>query len=312
MRVFYFNITYRCNSSCMFCAADHPILQEEQEMTLEEFKQILDQHQIQKGHRIILNGGEPTIHRDFFGIIDAVHDRGAKIDLFTNGMMFSDTDFSDRVLSYPNLCIRVPLFGASAQMHDRLTGVRGSFEKVIKGLDYICDKLGNDSTLEIKMLMSRITVPENEKIYEMTFRRWRKPNVKLSLNPLLISECVIRNKELFIDTYENMMRDSVPLVHRIIEDGWPFSMDLIPYCAFPDDEMIALCRGNVSVDESFYADPNEQIIVDEMKGREPCRECCYAKRCNGYPESYVAYFGPEVMKPIMRSKKRMDLTLGKR
>ena len=41
MRVFYFNITYACNSRCKFCAANHPILTDDNsQMTLEQFKAV--------------------------------------------------------------------------------------------------------------------------------------------------------------------------------------------------------------------------------------------------------------------------------
>lgn len=96
-----------------------------------------------------------------------------------------------------------------------------------------------------------------------------------------------------------MMRASEPLILRIHQDQWPFSMDLIPYCSFPNKEMIKLCHGITSLEESFYADPSNKKFVDEMQGREPCLACKYAKKCNGFPQSYVEYFGPSVMKPIL-------------
>ena len=201
MRVFYFNITYRCNSNCMFCAADHPIYNEQTEMTLEEIAKILRDNHVGSGDRVIVNGGEPTIHRSFWEILDTIDRLGAKIDLFTNGQKLADEQFAKRLTAYRDIYIRVPLFGATAQVHDYLTGCRGGFDRVVKGLDHVYRYLGKGSQLEIKLLMSRVSVEENEKIYDLVKTRWPGPHVILSLNPLLISKCVIEHKDLFIEEY---------------------------------------------------------------------------------------------------------------
>lgn len=297
MRVFYFNITFRCNSNCMFCAADHPILKEQTEMTLEEIKQILKDNQVGAGDRVIVNGGEPTIHRSFWEILDAIDQCGAKIDLFTNGQTLANEQFAKRIASYRNIYIRIPLFGATAEVHDRLTGCSGGFNRVVKGLDQIYRYLKKGVELEIKLLMSKVSVAENEKIYDLVKTRWPGSHIILSLNPLLISKCVIENKDLFIEEYPAILARSEHLIRRIYADGRELSMSLIPFCAFPNEDLLSLCHGNTVLEHSYYADPNRSIIVDEFAGREQCRLCKYAKKCNGYPDSYVRYFGSHVMLP---------------
>lgn len=299
MRVLYFNITYRCNSNCLFCAADHPLEQETEEMPLKEFEELLERRQVGAGDRVIVNGGEPTIHRDFFGILDAINICGAQIDLFTNGTLFKDEAFMKHLISYPRIYIRVPLFGGTAETHDQLTGHVGGFDAVCSGLDYIVKHPGNGIWLEIKMLLSRFTVSENEKILDLANRRWKAPHVLLSLNPLLISRCVVNRKDMFIDTYRNLLRDSEPMVQHMVSAGWNYSMDLIPFCAFPDADMMSLCRGQSVLLDHYYADPKgNNCQINEMKERERCMKCRYVWNCNGFPESYIRYFGKEEMKPI--------------
>lgn len=298
MRVFYFNITYRCNSRCMFCAANHPLLEEDNEMSLEEFESVLRENNVGANDRVIVNGGEPTMHRHFFEILDAVERYGATIDLFTNGMRFVQKEFADKTLIHRKLYIRVPLFGSSAKVHDTLTGCPGSFQRVVKGLDYLCQHLSTGNRLEIKLLLSKATISENEGIYTLVKQRWSNPEIVLSLNPLLISECVKMHKDLFIDTYENMLNQSDRLIRKIQADHMNFSMALIPFCAFPNEELLKLCHGNTIIKDSYYTDPVTRKKVDEMKGREACLKCRYVSRCNGYPDSYIKYFGSQVMKPI--------------
>lgn len=298
MRIFYFNITYRCNSNCMFCAADHPLLHENDEMSLEDFEHILSDNHVGENDRVIVNGGEPTIHKDFLSILDAIDRRGATIDLFTNGITLAQKDFTDQILKHRNLYIRIPLFGSDAKSHDLLTGRSGNFKAVTEGLDYLVGHLRDDVLLEIKLLLSKSTVQDNEKIYELIRKRWNRKSVILSLNPLLISQCVIQNKDLFIDTYEHMLEQSASLIAKIHNDGQNFTMALIPFCAFPSKELMELCHGNTIMKESHYTDPSKDLVIDEFSERSACLHCKYISICNGYPNSYIKYFGQKVMKPF--------------
>lgn len=297
MRVFYFNITYRCNSSCLFCAADHPLLHSAQEMTCAEFERILSENNVCAEDRVIVNGGEPTLHREFFSILDAIQRRNATIDLFSNGTRFGDAKFLERLLNYDRFYIRVPLFGGDAKTHDYLTGHPGGFETVARGLDALCCRLPEKNTLEIKLLLSKYTIRENEKIFELAEARWKRENVKLSLNPLLISHCVVQHKDLFIDRYSTMMKASESLIRRAYQAGWKLSMDLIPYCAFPDGDLLALCHGTRRV-ESHYADPNASFTKKDDKKSGACQECRYLDVCAGFSKGYINYFGEEEKKPI--------------
>lgn len=306
MRVFYFNVTYACNSRCKFCAANHPILTDDNsQITLAQFKEVLSQNQVGSGDRVIINGGEPTVHPDFFEFLDAVQECNAKIDLFTNGKKLADEQFTRKVMEHGNMHIRIPLFGGTAEAHDFLTGQKGNFNAVTGGIDNVYGLLREGITLEIKMLLSTATVKENEKIYEIVRTRWTGPAVRMSLNPLLISDMVVMNKELFLDNYENLLRQSEPLLKKAEFDHVHINTSLIPPCAFSDDMRVETYRGFRVADQTHYTDPSRNINEDEMKGRERCRECDLVGSCNGYPRSYVNYFGSGVMKPIHIDHKKL-------
>ena len=297
MRIMYYNITYRCNSNCMFCAADYPLTHSQREMTLEEFDRELKAQCVGVDDRVIINGGEPTIHKDFLLFLDAVSRRGATIDLFTNGIRLQDKSFAEKIVARDRIHIRIPLFGAAANTHDRLTGHGGNFDATIRGIDNICPFLSEGVSLEIKMLLSKATVIENERIYDLICTRWHNINIKVSLNPLLISDSVIRHKEMFIMPYDELVRSSEVLIRRIVADQQKFSIDLIPYCAFPDEELIALRRGNRQIDKQYYTDPDTSIILQNARKKGKCRQCKYVSVCNGFSSGYIRYFGEAAIKP---------------
>lgn len=301
MAVYYFNITYRCNSNCIFCAANHPLWQDESEMSLEEFKSRLNENHVGENDRVIVNGGEPTIHRDFWKILDLIDETGATIDLFTNGMLFSNEDTAKRILEYENLHLRIPLFGSRPETHDFLTGGIGHFVATTKALDHLCHHIRGHATLEIKLLMSKITNEENEAIYDMITKRWTHPAIRVSLNPLLISECVIQHKDLFVEDYGTMMIKSERLIRKALADGADFSVALVPYCTFPNDELLNMCRGRNCGGNMFYASPGQTKQLDRLEWRKPCLTCVYVKECNGFSQNYISYFGADVMKPVKRT-----------
>lgn len=300
MSIYYFNITYRCNSRCMFCAADIPINSSCHEMQIEDFRNELDKENVGENDRVIVNGGEPTLHKDFFLFLDEIYKRGAKIDLYSNGMRFQDENFSKQVLHYENIHVRIPLFGANADFHDALTGCNGSFVAVTTGLDHLCKHIQRPATLEIKMLLSRATITQNEKIYELICSRWKNSQVNISLNPLLISETVIKKKELFIETYSRMMELSCELLEKAYGRSPQLSLGLIPFCVYPKEDLFHKYNHTLRERKKtyYYSDPMRKGNKENRFDLDGCNACIYKGTCPEFPMSYLQYFGIDEIKPI--------------
>jgi len=282
----------------MFCAADHPLRLDKREISFVEFERSLTNSQVQKGDRIVINGGEPTLHREFFDILRTIKERGAYIDLFTNGIKFSDKQFTNEVLSYAPMYIRIPLFGSTPSLHDSLTGQKGNFDRVCAGLTNIHTAMNLKIYLEIKFLLSKATVKENLKIFRLANEHWKGKNVLVSLNPLLISESVKENSDIFFDSYTELMKQSENLVAEIACSGWHFSLDLIPFCAFPQKSYVRYSHSTHMPKESRYSDPSSSLIINEMSGREKCLQCIFVNSCSGFPSSYISYYGDSEINPI--------------
>ncbi len=60
----YFQITTRCNMSCAHCCFD--CTEEGEDMSVGDFKNILYEH---RPEFMVIGGGEPTLHPDFFEIL---------------------------------------------------------------------------------------------------------------------------------------------------------------------------------------------------------------------------------------------------
>lgn len=301
-KIFYFNITYRCNNDCIFCAADHGGNGTNPEMSLEEFRTTLDNGAAGPGDRVIINGGEPTTHTHFWDFLDIVRERGSYIDLYTNGVAFSNIEFTRKTLEYSPMLIRIPFFGSNAETHDALTGRPGSFDKIVKGVQNILSKR-NDSTvkLEIKLLLSKATSEENIRIYNF-FKANFKESYYFSLNPLLVSNRVKEQSEIMFEPCTISVCKSLDLIREMRSDGQELSLSLLPFCVLPQELRPDGVDQGIS---ETYSEPSLTKNVQNKLCSTKCKYCYYRKVCSGFPSSYLSFAGEAEVKPIYIMKHQL-------
>lgn len=131
-------LTFDCNDRCVFCLDAHT--HNGTNRSREEVKaQILDGRR--KGaDRLILSGGEPTIHPDYVQFIKLGRMAGyKKIQTVTNGRLFAYKEFLTRCIDAGLGEITFSIHGVNARIHDALVGSKGAFEQEIQGLQHALD-----------------------------------------------------------------------------------------------------------------------------------------------------------------------------
>ena len=138
MKTLYCAIGYLCNERCRFCpcseeSADVPSL------TFEEICTAIRRAIEERGVKnILLSGGEPTIHPDFFRILEFIKSYDVNISLLTNALKLADINFAERMFSIidgEKLDVTVAFHSHIPEKHDFLTQHKGSFEKSMKGVE---------------------------------------------------------------------------------------------------------------------------------------------------------------------------------
>lgn len=312
MIVKYLNITYKCNSSCLFCAADLGIHHNEsEEMSYEKLVDILEESSLGEGDRIILNGGEPTLHKDFIEIVRLCADKKLFIDIYTNGKLFSDVMFCDKVLKKGKFHIRIPLFGLKDK-HDFLTGRKGNYQQTLEGINQLVKSgafIDGRLTVEIKLLLAKCCLEENAKIIDELSKYQILDNVEISLNPLLISEKVKINADFFVDTYSQMIQDSKLLFERASLYKKDIDINLIPYCVLPSEYLLqkkinwtSSNVNNVVEYSDNKIESDKMLFKGNHKGDGKCDICVFEKICPKFPESYLNYCGKGEIRPISEER----------
>ena len=124
-------LTYRCNEHCTHCYLDDDKEQTtEGELSGSEWKRIIDECAKLGCMNVLVTGGEPTLHREFLDICEYVVSKGMLLDVYTNGLFISDEIF-DALLKLKLNSVSVSLYGGSAEFHDSITKVSGSYDRTL-------------------------------------------------------------------------------------------------------------------------------------------------------------------------------------
>jgi len=152
---YFFNlalqVTKRCNLRCVHCCESDYV----PEMDTSKIISIISEMANHGTKRVCVTGGEPTQRIDLEDILQGIKRKGINATLATNGFNLSKGRL-DRLSKYISN-IRLSLYGRST-IHDRITQIVGSQEKVIQTLEnarelgipaYICTSLMSDNLSEL-------------------------------------------------------------------------------------------------------------------------------------------------------------------
>jgi len=133
-------ITMRCNAKCGHCFCWQDLNVGIPEFTLDQIEKIAET--VPPHEQLILTGGEPIIRRDLLEVMDAFARRG-KVRMFkvnTNALnpdkMIKLTHDFKKMHPYVGLDFQVSLDGLP-ETHDKIRGVPGNFNKVLRAFKEI-------------------------------------------------------------------------------------------------------------------------------------------------------------------------------
>lgn len=126
-------LTYRCNLRCRHCYIDD---HGSQELSLPEWKDVLEQLASAGTLYLLLTGGEPLVRRDFMELATWAKRRGFVLMLLTNGTLITGSVAQD-IAGLKPLFVGLSLYGATAQTHEGVTGKPGSFAETMRAIELL-------------------------------------------------------------------------------------------------------------------------------------------------------------------------------
>ncbi len=126
-------IARACNNRCAFCLDSN--VQDGSMLGRDEVERDLRAGLERGARRLILSGGEASIHPDFLHFVRRGRDMGYEhVQTITNGRMFAYARFTAAAVAAGLDEVTFSLHGHTAELHDSLTGVPGSFDQSVAGI----------------------------------------------------------------------------------------------------------------------------------------------------------------------------------
>lgn len=160
----WIRLTSLCNNRCTFCldsdAHDGTVTG-----VMNVKAQILSGRKA-GATRLILSGGEPTIHPAYIDLIKFGKSLGyRRIQTVTNGRMFAYKDFTRKCLDAGLGEVTFSVHGHNAKLHDALVGCPGAFDEEMQGVDNVL--ADGRAIVNIDIVLTRKNIPYLREIMEL-------------------------------------------------------------------------------------------------------------------------------------------------
>ena len=244
------DLTYRCNNDCRHCwlwlPADAPEATEE--MSLDEVRRVVDEAAAMGCRKWSISGGEPMLRDDFPEIFEYISGRASAYTLNTNGTLITP-----RVAALMRRPGRkwIALYGATAEVHDRVTRNPGSFDAFLRGIALLREA-GAAFTVQVIPMRENVHQIEEMKRLASTLG----PDWRIGIGWLYLSASgdPARNAEI---RSQRLTPEELDAVERL---GFSHGSTCVPP---GDDRLFAPC---VAARRDFHIDPfGRMSFCDKVK-----------------------------------------------
>ncbi|HEX7833411.1 MAG TPA: radical SAM protein, partial [Thermoanaerobaculia bacterium] len=221
------------------------------ELTTADHKRLLDELSELGCLWLLYSGGEIFARADFLEIYSYAKSKGFLITLFTNATLITER-IADFLAANPPFDIEVTLYGRTKATYESLTGIPGSFEKCLRGIELIRDR-----GLPLKLKTVALTINKHEIAsmkrfaadlgVEFKFDPMISPRIDCSSSPL-----AVRLSPADIVSLDLEDSERVSEWRRLALDCAP------PVPAVAEDKLLYECGGGVN---SFAIDPYGDMTI---------------------------------------------------
>jgi len=275
-------ITDMCNNRCVFCATHRQI----SPLSLQEIRFKLLKAKEQGFDRIDLSGGEPTIHKDIYAIVNSAKRLGFPTIYFkTNGRRLKDIEFTKRLLEMGANEFLVSFHGPNAEIHDAQTDVPGSFAEAFEGTKNLVKLGAKVATLTV---ISTINHPYLRQTVQVMF-----DDLGVSTHNFAFAYPIASayfNFDRIVPRYADVKEPLREALEFIESRDKPTTVDNVPLCYMPGFEQYA-----------NFMNKNDPSHPPHEFG-PLCPECIYWPICEGVPTHYITCRRWDEFEPIRKQK----------
>lgn len=151
------HLSYSCPNRCRFCSEAHRMgTYRDYPVTWGRVATVLRTHAERGVRKLHLTGGEPTVHPRFIEALAMARKLGMQTSVSTNGVMLSREDFARQAVPLLDDGM-FSLHGPQAEVHERLTGRKGSFDQVTRAIR-LAQEINPDFEVHVNIVVTRDNV----------------------------------------------------------------------------------------------------------------------------------------------------------
>ena len=132
LEVAWLEVCQTCNLRCIHCYEGDIHSSTSDLISIDKWKQIIDELIDLNIKRIIIIGGEPCCYKNICEILEYASKQNREVTFFTNATLINKEILE--VLKNNNINMKVSLYGHNEMVHDSITRVKGSFNKLVKNV----------------------------------------------------------------------------------------------------------------------------------------------------------------------------------
>ncbi len=277
----------KCNSKCLMCSnpSDFQATDPYKDYSFDALKERIEKIKL-IDDKIILTGGEPTIHPEFFRLLSFVRKKFPKtvIELDTNGRRFSYSSFTKKVLLFNKINVYTSLHGFDTKTHDAVTRTPGSFLQTVKGIKNILKykDLGLNE-IELRIIVTKLTYKYIEKI--LKFIKENFPEVNRIVIIFMEMEGQAGDNFKIVGLTHTQFQKFIPKIAKWIPKFKEFRFYHFPLCV---------------IDQSLWKYVWRTLPDYEVTFLPKCKNCLYKKYCLGIHKEYIKKVGTKEFRPIKK------------
>lgn len=255
----WLTINRACNLRCEWCYAQETKFQKGDDMPFNMVTHLIDMCVSNGIMHYVLIGGEPTIHPDFFEIIEYIISKNCKTTIVTNGILLANDNFAKKMIPYADsIHLSISLKGSTNQYYKEHCGA-AVFDTVKQGISNCkCNKL--------RYSLSYVISAENVNTISAFAQDLRSAGIQDHIAFSFCNEIISPSGE-----FENIDKSHPLIVNKILNEhynqlneilGGNFSLHQnLPLCMC-DNDVINIMKNRKQIATSCHVHNREGIIFD--------------------------------------------------
>lgn len=156
LNLVWLEITQACNMKCLHCYEGNVHKNQGDLLTIEQWINVIKEIKDLKVKNVVVIGGEPCLFKGLIKILEELINNNINTTLFTNAYFLNKEIMNLIIKNNQIISVKVSIYGHNSEIHDTITQLSGSFDRLHKNITYLIDN-------HVHVSAAVVLMKENEK-----------------------------------------------------------------------------------------------------------------------------------------------------